>query len=387
MIFLDAPTETITLTASVAGAVHWSSSAAQIVSGNGSAVPGSVGNLITTGPVTVVSAPAASEHRQVGLLTVHNAGSANNTVSVQKTVAGTPYTLHKEKLAPGETLQYTKEEGFRVLRGASTIAPAVSVANLPIVKASLATQIAGQYASMWRATSLPAQGAVPAAAAVCTNATLGAAPLPPRTGTQKRLLTGVNLANSAVSTADVIVDRLAHMGGLSGTVATAQTVGVDVSLATGDLPTRVGSPDFSEVLWFMEWYTATGATIVTPSLAVTHGDGTTGLASIFNAGTAALPASVAASRLYQIVAASGKPIKSVQSVTHPTTGTAGSYGVTAYRGLGRSVGLVASRLEATPVDITKAASVSDSACLSILALCATTSTGTVFGSLEMTVTE
>ena len=40
-------------------------------------------------------------------------------------------------------------------------------------KANLANQTAGRMCSFWRATGQPAQGAIPAAAAICTNATLG----------------------------------------------------------------------------------------------------------------------------------------------------------------------------------------------------------------------
>lgn len=389
MIFLDATNETLDLTASVAGALHWTVSASQIVAGNGSAVPGTHGALVTAAAVTIAAAPAVTEHRQIGLITVCNAGTVANLATVRKMVGGTPYTLHSAMLAPRETLQYTIQHGFEVLRDTSqkTIKPPVSVSNIPFVKASLATQIAAQYASMWRATTLPAQGAVPAAAAICTNATLGAMPLPTRTGTQKRLLTGINLSYSALAAGGIIQDRLAHMGGLLGNVATAQTVNVDVSLLTNDLPARIGAADFSEVQWFMEWYTATGATAVTPVFQVTHGDGTTGAANIFNAGSTALPASVAASRRYGILATSGKPIKSIQSVTHPTTGTAGSYGVTAVRELGCSVGVVANRIEPVCIKVENAISVSDNACLTMGMLCSTTSTGTVYGSVQMAVVD
>lgn len=41
-------------------------------------------------------------------------------------------------------------------------------------KASLANAAAGQVFSLWRATGIPAQGAIPGAAAVCNNALTGA---------------------------------------------------------------------------------------------------------------------------------------------------------------------------------------------------------------------
>ena len=41
-------------------------------------------------------------------------------------------------------------------------------------KASIATQVVGQYCSLWRATGVPGQGAIPSAAAYCTKALTGA---------------------------------------------------------------------------------------------------------------------------------------------------------------------------------------------------------------------
>ena len=49
-------------------------------------------------------------------------------------------------------------------------------------KASLATQVVGQYCSLWRATGTPAQGAIPAAAAYCTKALTGAIGFDNQTG-------------------------------------------------------------------------------------------------------------------------------------------------------------------------------------------------------------
>ncbi len=43
-----------------------------------------------------------------------------------------------------------------------------------IDKASLSNAAAGQFHSLWRATGQPGQGAIPGAAAVCTNALTGA---------------------------------------------------------------------------------------------------------------------------------------------------------------------------------------------------------------------
>jgi hypothetical protein len=125
-----------------------------------------------------------------------------------------------------------------------------------------------------------------------------------------------------------------HMGGLSGTVTTAQIVNLDISanLATDDLGARKGDANYSDVQWWLEWYTATGSSVVTATVAVTYDDGTTG-----NLTAQSLAATRPASHMIPLnglipAAAAGKYIRAVTSVTlSATTGTAGSFGVTATR--------------------------------------------------------
>jgi hypothetical protein len=68
---------------------------------------------------------------------------------------------------------------------------ATNSSRIVLDKASMASQVAGRMCSMWRSTGLPAQGAIPAAAAICDNTLLA--------------------SNSAMSWE--IHDRLAHRGG------------------------------------------------------------------------------------------------------------------------------------------------------------------------------
>ena len=123
-----------------------------------------------------------------------------------------------------------------------------------------------------------------------------------------------------------------HMGGLSGTVATAQTVGIDLSanLGTSNLDARKGDANYSDVQWWLEWYTATGSTAVTATVNVTYNDASSGNLSAVSL-AATRPASfMAPLNSYIPAAQSGLYIKAVNSVTlSATTGTAGSFGVTA----------------------------------------------------------
>lgn len=195
-------------------------------------------------------------------------------------------------------------------------------------KASVATQVVGQYTSLWRATGVPAQGAIPAAAALCTKALLGAIGFDNQTAPATSYLAYHTLLCSVANTNLEIHDRLAHMGGLNGTLLTAQTVGIDLS-TIGVSAARLGDPNYSDVMWFLEWYTATGATASNATVAVTYDDGSTGnLAAIAIGGTA-----IAASQMRQLVpAVNGRFIRAVNSVTlSASTATAGSFGVTATR--------------------------------------------------------
>ena len=247
-------------------------------------------------------------------------------------------------------------------------------------KASIASQAAGTYVSLWRATGQPGQGAIPAAAANCNNTTTGGIgftqQVAPATsyGAYLEVATG----NAAVTTE--IHDRLVHMGGLNGTLTTAQTVGIDFNNITADnMANRIGDSNYSDIQWWLEWYTATGSTAVTAIVAVTYNDGTTGTLS------ASLTATRPASFMLPLnglipSAAAGKFIRAVTSVQlSATTGTAGSFGVTATRPR-MTIG--------TPIANYKAISdwaqlglpeIFNSSCLFPIVLTSTTSSGTVRG--------
>lgn len=247
-------------------------------------------------------------------------------------------------------------------------------------KASLATQVVGQYCSLWRATGVPAQGAIPAAAAYCTKALLGAIGFDNQTAPKTSYLAYHTLLCSTANTNLEIHDRLAHMGGLNGTVTTAQTVGIDLSTinAGNAVPAeRVGDANYSDVQWFLEWYTATGATASNATVNVTFDDGSTGnLAVIAIGGTA-----IAASQCRQLLSnVNGKFIRGVNSVTlSASTGTAGSFGVTATRPRSAMSVPIANKTE--PFDWAQLGipEVPNDSCLFGMLLSSATSTGTIKG--------
>ena len=121
--------------------------------------------------------------------------------------------------------------------------------RLVIDKASIASQTSNSFASLWRATGQPGQGAIPGTAAVCDNTMTGAMQFTQQTSPATSYLGILEaLCTNAGSTLE-IHDRLMHMGGLNGTLTTAQTVNVDISanLATANLDARKGDANYSDV--------------------------------------------------------------------------------------------------------------------------------------------
>lgn len=253
---------------------------------------------------------------------------------------------------------------------------------LPYSKASASSMVAGSEMSHWRVAGFPITGAIPTAAEVCSSALNGALPLISRSDPEERVILGINMLMSAVGHVIQVEDRLAHMGGLNGTLLTAQTVNVDVSGGTNNLPARIGSSDFSEVRWYLDWYVATGVTVSTPTAQVTYHDDTTGSVNIWVGGGTALPASVAASRRYRIIPTNGKYIKSIQSVTlSASTGTAGNFGVTAVRPLTWHECAIANVSQLRDWSYLNLPKIADSACITLSQNCITTTSGVSLGSI------
>ena len=201
-------------------------------------------------------------------------------------------------------------------------------------KASIASQTANSYCSLWRATGQPGQGAIPTVVATCNNTTVGTIGFNQQTSPITSYGAYLEIATGNAAMTMELHDRLASMGGLNGTLTTAQSVNLDLStlLSTDNINVRKGDDNYSDVQWWLEWYIATGATAVTATIAVTYNDGTTG-----NLSALSLASSRPASHMIPInslipSAQSGKFIRGIVSVTlSATSGTAGNFGVTATR--------------------------------------------------------
>jgi hypothetical protein len=195
--------------------------------------------------------------------------------------------------------------------------------------------VVGGFHSFWRATGVPAQAAVPAntTAAVLNNTTLGAISFMQQTSPKQSYLATLSASCSSAGTTIEIHDRLAHCAGI--TANQAQTVninGFDFSTLSGsNLATRIGDANYSDIQWWMEWYTQTGADAANATVNVTYNDGTTGALTAF-----AIGGTVRASRMIPLnflipAADSGKYIRAVNSVNVGDTNADGSFGITATR--------------------------------------------------------
>lgn len=248
--------------------------------------------------------------------------------------------------------------------------------KLRFYKPTLTGRTAGDITSLWRINGFPSLGDIPTIAETCTKDTVGSWVLPAIIGSNKMYLAKVSGSSSVVGQL-LIFDRLAQMGGLSGTNTGSQTV--NLSIAT---PAAAGrcEADGTGVLWCVEWYTATGSTARTLTVTYTNQADQTGRTT-----TVALRASCPASLVLPILPnVDDLRIKSIQSVQlNGSTGTAGDFGITARK-----------RVAEIPIPILGVGAVADyadlampelvgSECLELLYLCNTTSTGNILGSMEV----
>ena len=253
--------------------------------------------------------------------------------------------------------------------------------RIVIDKASLANAAAGQYHSLWRATGQPGQGAIPTAAANCSQSTTGCLTFSQQTNPAKSYLAYLEATSSNSAMTLEVHDRLMHMGGLSGTLTTAQAVGLNFNGVTADnMAERIGDADYSDIQWWLEWYTDTGATVTTATVAVTYNDGTTG-----NLTGVSLAATRRASFMQTLnglipAASGGKFIRAVNTVTlSASTGTVGNFGVTATRLRGSLFMPIANAKFSADWASLPINTIPNSACPFIAVLASTTSTGLLRG--------
>jgi len=197
-----------------------------------------------------------------------------------------------------------------------------------IAGAAAPSLISGRPASLWQYDGQPSAGAAPTTVAAPTNATTGALPFTSAGNGRESWMTQA-WATALTGGTLILYDRLLHIGGLSGTVTTAQTVGGTITRNTG------GKGNFA----FAEIYTQIGSTATTITMSYTDQDGNSGNTStgVVFGGTNFREATRA---IFLPLAANDSGIQSIQSVTlAASTTTAGNFGIVmgrilAYIGVG-----------------------------------------------------
>jgi hypothetical protein len=235
--------------------------------------------------------------------------------------------------------------------------------NSPLLfdKATIINIATGNFVSLWRAAGTPPQAATPTTAAICSSALLGAFEFINQTPPSAAYIGQMWHVSNRNGSALEVHDRLAHMGGLSGTVTATQG-----ALNLNALPAaRLGRSNYADVQWWLEWYVDSGATSVNATVNVTYDDNTTGaLAAV------ALGATPRAGRMFPLRSAvAGKFIKAVNSVQlSASTGTAGNFGITASRMLTALYGSVASKVDTFDWAALGLPKVENDACLFLVAI-------------------
>jgi len=94
----------------------------QDITSTGMTLPQSAGAGLTNNAtaVDIVAAPAASTTRQVTHINVFNADTATATVTIQKDVSGTNYVLISYAVTSGDTLMWSREDGWRLAKAGGT---------------------------------------------------------------------------------------------------------------------------------------------------------------------------------------------------------------------------------------------------------------------------
>lgn len=237
------------------------------------------------------------------------------------------------------------------------------------------TAVAGFVYSHFRNAGMPGSaGAAPASTGVALDRTsTGAIPIIAPSGTTYvSSFEGV----STIAQTLILADRLVEFGGLSGIVTGAQAV------SALSLPARA-STALDVELW-LEIYTAAGSTAsASVTASYTNQSGTAGRTATLIGG---LPGSGAPiNRSYQFSLQAGDSgVQSVQNLNLGTsTGTAGNIGLVLRRSLltgpiaAPAVGFIQGWAE-TDLQI-----VGDNACLELLTMATTTSTGQIMGNFGL----
>jgi hypothetical protein len=179
----------------------------------------------------------------------------------------------------------------------------------------------GRMLSLWQFDGMPASGSAPTVGAIPTRTTTGAISFTAPGGAREKWLINVGI-QSLTGGVYLLYDRLFHIGNLSGTSTTDQSVqGSPASPALTRNTTGAGNMVFYEI------YTAIGNVSTTLTMTYTDQDGNAGQTSTINIGATGFSSQT---RMQRIPLAAGDTgVREVEKIrlTASTT-TAGNFGIT-----------------------------------------------------------
>lgn len=255
---------------------------------------------------------------------------------------------------------------------------AASPARFNLYKASATSEGAGLFHSLWKLGGSPVAGASPPAYSagsgyVPTDTTTGSLVFTNPTGGAKTNLLRAALGSSVVGTL-ILYDRLWACSGFSTTTTTAQNVTTPGSLTRPD-PNGVGAELFFEV------YAAPGATTATWTISYTNSAGTSGRTATY---THPANAESIGQMMPVLLQAGDTGVQSVQSLTcSVSSGTGGDVGITILRRIAEIPMPVANVVQPLDFAALGMPEIPDDACIGMMVLCSTTTTGNVLGSIKL----
>jgi hypothetical protein len=194
--------------------------------------------------------------------------------------------------------------------------------KVPRVAGVAATSpIAGRGCSLWTYDGMPAKGDTPTTGAIPDRTTQGAIPFTAPSGSIDKHLIGASIAPS-VAGVYLLYDRLFHIGDLSGTSTSAQTI--QDSPASPALTRNTGGVGN---IAFYEIYTIIGTTSTTLTMTYTNQAGTGSRTSTINIGATGFRE---VTRMQRIPLAAGDSgIQAIEQIQlTATTGAEGNIGIT-----------------------------------------------------------
>lgn len=358
-------------------------------------VPGSTETQITTATTTtVVAAPGASTQRQIKLLTVCNAGSAANTVTLKKDVSGTESQLFKATLYVGDSLVYTDGKGFSVhdlagrVRTTSTDLAGFDGRTSPFFKAGTAPDTIGYNYCFLKDAGFPGAFA-PGTPGINGRTTDGTTTTDNGCLVIKNPASGANYLTNLTVTPTVVglfylVDVLWINSGIVVTTTTAQAI------TTPTFPARDinGSTNGEGLMIGLLTTTAnTNAAVINNStVSYTNSDGTAGrTATLLNAVGTQIPVSPTIGTIvWFLLAAGDKGVRSIQSITLGTSLVAGAVSLLVARPLAYVPATIANvGNQLAPVAMNPGVRLYDGTCAILCQLASATTATTISGAVTV----